>query len=105
MGSETSTGRKRHGDCISKEEYIKCYSFEDNNTPEDNTEGKPNKKLIEKAFEIALDTRKFEIDLYWKRTAYFVLFIGAIFVGYYISFMVYGKSREQVLARELGGSY
>ena len=83
MGSETSTGRKRHGDCISKEEYIKCYSFEDNNTPEDNTEGKPNKKLIEKAFEIALDTRKFEIDLYWKRTAYFVLFIGAIFVGYY----------------------
>lgn len=83
MGSETSTGRKRHGDCISKEEYIKCYSFENNNTPEDNTEGKPNKKLIEKALDIALDTRKFEIELYWKRTAYFILFIGAIFVGYY----------------------
>lgn len=26
---------------------------------------------LEKAFEIALDTRKFEIELYWKRTKYF----------------------------------
>ena len=42
-----------------------------------------NKDLINKALEIALDTRKFEIELYWKRTGYFVLFIGAVFVGYY----------------------
>ena len=77
---------------------------------------KTKEDLINKALEIALDTRKFEIELYWKRTGYFVLFIGAIFVGYYnvffkfkitlgifiyccfrlfiISFMVYGKSRE-----------
>lgn len=33
-------------------------------------------------FEVANDTRKFEIDLYWKRTNYFILFIGAIFTGY-----------------------
>lgn len=52
---------------ISKEDYIKEYK----------------KEKLEKALEIALDTRKFEIELYWKRTGYFVLFIGAIFVGYY----------------------
>ncbi|RRF88164.1 RipA family octameric membrane protein [Prevotella intermedia] len=41
------------------------------------------KEKLEKALEIALDTRKFEIGLYWKRTGYFVIFIGAVFVGYY----------------------
>jgi len=52
---------------ISKEDYIKEYK----------------KEKLEKALEIALDTRKFEIGLYWKRTGYFVIFIGAVFVGYY----------------------
>lgn len=52
---------------ISKEDYIKLY----------------NKGKLEEVFKIALDTRKFEIELYWKRTGYFVLFIGAVFVGYY----------------------
>lgn len=37
---------------------------------------------ILEAFKIALDTRKFEIDLYWKRANYFWLFIGAVFIGY-----------------------
>ena len=70
---------KRKGESISKEEYITCYT-----SAGISTLGKEiDKDLIKKAFEIALDTRKFEIDLYWKRTAYFVLFIGAIFVGYY----------------------
>lgn len=52
---------------ISKEDYIKEY----------------DKEKLEEAFKIALDTRKFEINLYWKRTGYFVLFISAVFVGYY----------------------
>ena len=52
---------------ISKEDYIKEYK----------------EKKLEEALKIALDTRKFEIGLYWKRTGYFVLFIGAVFVGYY----------------------
>ena len=52
---------------ISKEDYIKEYKEE----------------KLEEALEIALDTRKFEIELYWKRTGYFVLFIGAVFIGYY----------------------
>ena len=36
----------------------------------------------EKALERALDIRKFEIDLYWKRAAYFWAFIGATFAGF-----------------------
>ncbi|WP_311378824.1 RipA family octameric membrane protein [Alloprevotella tannerae] len=58
-------GKKKQG--IPKEDYIKLY----------------NRGKLEEAFKIALDTRKFEIELYWKRTGYFVLFIGAVFVGYY----------------------
>lgn len=35
-----------------------------------------------KALELALDIRKFEIDLYWKRATYFWAFITAAFAGY-----------------------
>ena len=34
------------------------------------------------AFSYALDTRKFEIDLYWKRATYFWTFIAATLAGY-----------------------
>lgn len=37
---------------------------------------------IEKAFEVACDVRKFEIELYWKRATYFWTLIAAAFVGY-----------------------
>ena len=40
----------------------------------------PNK--TEKALEHALDIRKFEINLYWKRATYFWAFIGATFAGF-----------------------
>ena len=30
-----------------------------------------------------MDIRKFEIDLYWKRAAYFWAFIAATFAGYF----------------------
>ncbi len=39
-------------------------------------------KKKEKALEHALDIRKFEIELYWKRATYFWTFIGATFAGY-----------------------
>lgn len=39
-------------------------------------------KIREEALKVALDVRKFEIDLYWKRAAYFWTFIGATFVGF-----------------------
>ena len=35
-----------------------------------------------KALDRALDIRKFEIDLYWKRASYFWTFIGAAFAGF-----------------------
>jgi len=36
------------------------------------------------AFEKAHEIRKFEIELYWKRTAYFWTLIAAIFAGYFL---------------------
>ena len=36
------------------------------------------------ALKQALDIRKFEIDLYWKRAAYFWTFIAATFAGYFL---------------------
>ncbi len=41
------------------------------------------KEVIKKAYEVALETRKFEIEMYWKRATYFWAFIGAIFVAYF----------------------
>lgn len=38
--------------------------------------------LQKEALEHALEIRKFEIELYWKRAAYFWTFIGASFAGY-----------------------
>jgi hypothetical protein len=51
------------------DEYMKPYKWD-----------LPKRKA---ALKNAFDTRKFEIDLYWKRTAYFWVFISAIFIAYY----------------------
>lgn len=45
-------------------------------------EPKTGRSRREKALEQAYEQRKFEIELYWKRAAYFWTFIGASFVGY-----------------------
>ena len=74
--AENLNNKKKRGDSISKQEYINCYFSA---APKE----KKKEKLIEQAFNIALETRRFEIELYWKRTAYFILFIGAVFIGYY----------------------
>ena len=36
----------------------------------------------DRALSLALDIRKFEIELYWKRATYFWTFIGAVLAGY-----------------------
>jgi hypothetical protein len=36
------------------------------------------------AFQTALQTRQFEIELYWKRANYFWAFIAASFAGYFV---------------------
>lgn len=42
-----------------------------------------NNNNIKELCKIALETRKFEIDLYWKRATYFWAFIAASFAGYF----------------------
>jgi hypothetical protein len=53
-----------------------------------------NDKVAEKALEQALDIRKFEIELYWKRTAYFWSLIAAAFAGYF----ALAKEQQKVLS-------
>ncbi|ADU32134.1 hypothetical protein [Evansella cellulosilytica] len=43
-----------------------------------------NKKIREEALRQALDIRKFEIELYWKRATYFWTFLAATFAGYFL---------------------
>lgn len=43
-----------------------------------------NLPILEKALEHALDIRKFEIEMYWKRAAYFWTLIAAAFAGYFV---------------------
>ena len=42
----------------------------------------PDSEKRDNALKVALDIRKFEIELYWKRTTYFWAFIGATLVAY-----------------------
>lgn len=53
----------------------------------------------ERALEIALDTRKFEIDLYWRRATYFWLILTAIFVGFFAADLQAGIQSETLLVR------
>jgi len=43
----------------------------------------PDKTKAEKALNLALDIRKFEIGLYWQRAAYFWALIAVAFAGYF----------------------
>jgi hypothetical protein len=43
-----------------------------------------NETKVVKALEIALDTRKFEIELYWKRATYFWTFIAASITAFFV---------------------
>lgn len=60
-----------------------------NNTPINNKVdylkffGDQDKKLQEAALKVALDTRKFEIEMYWKRATYFWAFIAVSFAGFF----------------------
>lgn len=44
------------------------------------------REFIADAYKVALDIRKFEIDMYWKRANYFWLFTAAIFIAYFAAF-------------------
>jgi len=63
---------------VSKQEYIDSFI---------NSSALPTKseKIHEKAYEIANDNRKFEIENYWKRTNYYWLFQASVYGGYFYS--------------------
>jgi hypothetical protein len=63
---------------ISEEEYNKWFDRKNINS-----DGKKKNKA-ETALEYAWDIRKFEIELYWKRSTHFWTLIGAIFAGYFV---------------------
>ena len=66
------TDKFKHTIIEDRETYISLF---------DNYEG--NKEEVLKQI---LDIRKFEIELYWKRTSFFWTIIGAIIAGYFIAF-------------------
>lgn len=53
--------------------------------------------LEEHALEKALDTRKFEIELYWKRATYFWTFIGATLGGFFVTYASNSIHRKDLL--------
>ncbi len=57
---------------ISEEEYKECFGLD----PVD-------KEKAKNALDHALDIRKFEIELYWKRASYFWALIAVAFAGYF----------------------
>lgn len=40
-------------------------------------------KCPDKALQIAVENRRFEIELYWKRATYFWTLLAAVFVGFF----------------------
>lgn len=46
---------------------------------------------LEETLKVALDVRKFEIELYWKRATYFWAFIAASFTAYVASLTILNK--------------
>lgn len=67
------------------------------------TTAEEKKSVIREAYKVALDTRKFEIDLYWKRATYFWGFLVAIFAAYFLVYTRVGsKSILLILLSLLG---
>lgn len=42
-----------------------------------------DKNNLRHILEVSKDVRKFEIELYWKRAAYFWAFVSVFFIGFY----------------------
>ena len=66
---------------LTKKEYLKFFS---------------SSEVKKEALKQALDIRKFEIELYWKRTAYFWTLITAMFAGYFLIQNSDNTTKEQM---------
>jgi len=72
---------------INYEKYKKDFGID----PKDNDK-------LKAALEHALDIRKFEIELYWKRAAYFWTLIAAAFAGYFLILSTQNLDDKKFLA-------
>lgn len=67
---------------MNREQYIESFK-----EPEQaGAQIKESETRAGRALSLALDIRKFEIELYWKRATYFWAFIGATFAGYALTY-------------------
>ncbi|QNR65148.1 hypothetical protein IAQ67_14620 [Paenibacillus peoriae] len=73
---------------FSKHDYLE--RFRDSEEKQQEKQQEKQKK----ALEMALDIRKFEIDLYWKRATYFWAFIAATFAGYFLLISKYSGGEK-----------
>lgn len=85
---------KKKKPIIKRDQYTNLFSQEKWQKLEDGTDN----NVFRDALKIALETRTLEINLYWKRSTYFVAFISVVFIGFY---NVDGK--EQLLKTLLAG--
>ena len=72
----------REPDYVTKEEYLAAFA---DPAPLQGEQTETHTKATE-AYKLALETRKFEIDLYWKRATYFWTFIAAAFAAYALTY-------------------
>lgn len=70
---------------LSESEYKARFS-EPDSTGKDGPKGADTR--AGRALTSALDIRKFEIELYWKRATYFWAFIAAAFFGYGLTYRI-----------------
>lgn len=96
---------------LTKEEYLKIFNCAIDKKKDGligkkkNSESKNNRsdensisiKINEEALKQALDIRKFEIEMYWKRATYFWTIIGVIFAGYFLLIKSNGLSSSPTL--------
>ena len=69
---------------MTPEEYKKQFAEPSQKSTKDDQ--KESDTRAGRALTYATDIRKFEIELYWKRAAYFWAFIGAAFAGYALTY-------------------
>jgi hypothetical protein len=67
---------------MTHDEYVAAFAEPPSNDPS----RKESDTRAGRALAAALDIRKFEIDLYWKRATYFWTFIAAAFAGYALTY-------------------
>src|SRR5258706_16354530 len=67
---------------ISAQQYQKDFGIVDPARSSSVVSGDRSNRRTEAALQHALDIRKFEIDLYWRRATYFWAFIAAAFAAY-----------------------